>query len=111
MPTTLRGNDNFDSGAVLGVGQTWQNLTASRAYGTTYTNSTGRPILVSTYSTYGSPQSLVATVSGVTVVRSESVVPGTSQNCQVQFIVPAGATYSVAQTGGGVSLSGWAELR
>ena len=31
----------------IGVGQTWQDVTASRASGVTYTNSTGKPILVS----------------------------------------------------------------
>ena len=30
----------------LGIGQTWQNVTASRAVGTNYTNSTGNPIMV-----------------------------------------------------------------
>lgn len=30
----------------IGVGQTWQNLTANRSVGVTYTNSTGRPIAV-----------------------------------------------------------------
>ena len=30
----------------LGVGQTWQNLTASRAVGTTYLNNTGKPIYI-----------------------------------------------------------------
>lgn len=30
----------------LGIGQSWNNVTASRAEGVTYTNTTGRPILV-----------------------------------------------------------------
>lgn len=31
----------------IGVGQTWQDVTASRASGVTYTNTTGKPILIS----------------------------------------------------------------
>ena len=31
----------------IGVGQTWQDVTASRAAGVTYTNSTGKPIQIS----------------------------------------------------------------
>jgi len=31
----------------LGVGQTWQNLTGSRSFGTNYVNSTSKPIVVS----------------------------------------------------------------
>ena len=30
----------------FGIGQTWQDVTASRAKATTYTNSTGKPILI-----------------------------------------------------------------
>ena len=49
MASTLRGSDNFDSliHQGLGVNQTWQNVTGSRVQGTTYTNSTGKPIMVS----------------------------------------------------------------
>ena len=36
---------DFDTSVIpIGVGQTWQNVTSSRAIGTIYTNSTGRPI-------------------------------------------------------------------
>ena len=35
----------FDAfGAGIGVGQTWQDMSATRTVGTTYTNSTGKPI-------------------------------------------------------------------
>lgn len=30
----------------IGVGQTWQDVTVSRVAGTTYTNSTGKPIMI-----------------------------------------------------------------
>ncbi len=33
----------------IGIGQTWQDLTASRTIGVTYTNTTGKPIFVALY--------------------------------------------------------------
>lgn len=39
-------NGDDISGGFLGIGQTWQDVTTLRAFGTTYTNTTGRPIVV-----------------------------------------------------------------
>lgn len=39
---TLATANSYD----IGVGQTWQNVTASRAFGVTYTNTTGKPIVL-----------------------------------------------------------------
>ena len=36
----------LDSSSVFGVGQSWQDVTSSRAINTVYTNSTGKPIIV-----------------------------------------------------------------
>ena len=47
MTSIIRGSDNFDTGLGLGVGQTWQDLSGSRSTGVTYTNTTGKPIMVS----------------------------------------------------------------
>ena len=54
---------NYDQ--VIGVGQTWQDVTASRALGVTYTNTTGKPIhvIAGIFSTNVGTQS--ATVNGV----------------------------------------------
>lgn len=84
----------------MGVGQTMQDVTASRAIGTTYTNSTGKPIFVFAVSS--------ASAMGF-VVNGTTLVPGGTYSYQVTaaFIVPAGATYSL--TGG--SLGKWIELR
>ena len=83
----------------LGVSQTWQNMSASRAAGTTYTNSTGKPIFV--YIVFGLAPSCTLTVSGVTTSGANSY----STSC---FIVPNGGTYSVGSTNGA---SSWLELR
>lgn len=88
----------------LGVGQTWQNVAASRAYGTTYTNTTGRPIFVFVMGT-GNSSSSYATVAGITAGAANT----TSTSCNVWFIVPSGATYSVSMSG--ASLQIWSELR
>ena len=80
----------------FGVGQTWQNLTSSRASGVTYTNSTGKPILV-VVNTYAG----TSIVDGVTLRYIGADVEG-----DWSFIVPSGSTYSV--TG---DIRSWAELR
>jgi len=91
--------------------QTWQNMTASRALGTTYTNSTGYPIQVSviTNGAGSANNSNQMTVSGNVVNQwvmntSGGMVPNPSSTA----IVPNGATYSVAASH---ALITWWELR
>lgn len=91
----------------IGYGQTWQDVTGSRSAGTTYTNSTGKPIFVM-ISVYNSQSAniLLVTVSGVLI---SAVGQSTWDNStQASFIVPDGATYS-ATSSSGVRI--WAELR
>lgn len=97
----------FVANTVVGVGQTWQDFTASRSVGTTYTNSTGRPIMVSV--------SLVATnvtntgsilIGGVSVA-SQGLGNGLSNTWSL--IVPAGSTYRVNTTNQSILI--WSELR
>jgi hypothetical protein len=88
----------------IGVGQTWTDVTASRAYGTTYTNSTGKPIFVFVQSA-GASSSSAATVAGVIAAAANT----TSTASVVYFIVPNGATYVVTIVG--TSLQRWGELR
>lgn len=103
MPSTVRGTDNFDSAQVVGQNQTWQNVTASRAASTTYTNTTGRPIMVSISTNSGSGATSTLTVGGVVVCQGVN-----ANTTQLTAIVPAGATYSHTNTYG---FSIWAELR
>lgn len=93
----------------IGVSQTWQDVTGSRLGGTTYTNSTGRPIMVSvnTSSTTNTITTTTLTVDGLAVASNGSQGGNTNG---VTAIVPDGATYSVS-IGSGGSLSGWFELR
>ena len=95
---------------VIGVGQTWQGLTGSRAIGTTYTNSTGKPIMVAYTASCSSGNSVQGlTINGVNVFST-----GLSSNglpIGVSLIVPNGATYVTATNNGTLTLITWAELR
>lgn len=97
---------SYQSG--LGVGQTYQDVTASRAFGTTYTNSTGKPILVIVaMDNHDVTCVMTPTVGGVDLPSTS-----TSWNNRVplSFVVPSGTSYvvSVSTTR---SLNKWVELR
>ncbi|CAJ0701525.1 hypothetical protein LMG19089_02861 [Ralstonia edaphis] len=96
----------------LGFGQAWQNVSASRAFGTTYYNTTGKPIAVSvgTQGGVGAATSVTLTIGGVTTAVSNiAAVSGAYSNPFVFGIVPPGASYSVAV--GGSGSPSWIELR
>lgn len=98
----------------IGWSQTWQNVTSSRSSGTTYTNSTGKPIMVNAFSNQiDSGFSLTAVVDGVTVGFGGGGGGGDARRTGfVAFIVPNGSTYSVNYTNGATgSTLQWAELR
>ena len=98
----------------LGVGQTWQDVTASRATGTEYTNSTGRPIMVAATAGPATYSYSYGLVDGVTIIeyQSRDSATATSQS-GVVFIVPAGSTYqvNVNVNGSTTSFTNWQELR
>lgn len=92
---------------VVGVGQTWQNLTASRALSTTYTNSTAKPIMVSVRCTQNNSLVVTTIVVDSVEVAWNSANGAGSNGLGVCTIVPAGSTYAVSN---GTLLS-WSELR
>ena len=89
----------------IGVGQSWQDVTASRSSGTTYTNFTGKPIFVqiTCASTSGSTNLDVFVGSVQIIDYSVNVGRGTAS-----FVVPNGETYRAVFN---TSLNIWAELR
>jgi hypothetical protein len=103
---------NWTSSAVtaLGVGQTWQNVGGSRAFSTTYTNSTGKAIMVSILAVTpnAAPGLCNFYVDGVSIGGFGMSQSGGIQNGNT-FIVPAGSTYYVTVTN--FSLISWFELR
>ena len=103
-PSTIQGQGGQALAAMssLGYGQTWQELTASRAAGTTYYNTTGKPIMVSINETSNSPQNI--TVNGVVVARGQYFTTS-SVSGQLSTIVPPSASYVVS------NMTNWAELR
>ena len=79
----------------IGIGQTWQDVTSSRAIGTTYTNSTGKPImLVGQANRNGqSTAGLSITISGVLVPLCYNSNSGGGNTAVGSIIIPTGATY------------------
>lgn len=103
--------DALDATA-LGWDQTWQDVTASRAASTTYTNTTGRPIIVrvtcNNTTTSFNASLFVDGVSVDDVTFSYGSGSITSRSTLIA-IVPPGETYSFEYTGG--SWTRWMELR
>jgi hypothetical protein len=102
-PSTIQGagGNAITSLAAVGYGQTWQAFTAgTRPLGTTFYNTTGRPIMVAVV-TAGAAASILS-INGVAVGNSYGSYGGASG------IVPPGGSY-VMSAGG--TWSSWAELR
>lgn len=96
---------NFDGSTdidlpLIGVNQTWQNLTASRAAGTIYTNTTGKPIQVAI--SYNGNNAYFD-IGGV-----EIYMPDWDAFGFAFFIIPNGTTYRIRNQ---VGINSWSELR
>ena len=84
------------------VNQSWQNVTATRVTNTTYTNTTGRSIMVVIFrNTVAASSDLV--VNGIIVGGHRGTV---SYQSTITAIVPNGGTYSYNQ-----AFNTWWELR
>jgi hypothetical protein len=90
--------------ASLGVGQTWQAVT--RTLGTTYTNSTGKPIMIAVNITQVPGGTATFTVGGVQVYNY--VLDNIGEQDVYSAVIPAGATYVL---GGSSTINSVAELR
>jgi len=93
---------NVVSPFLLGVNQTMTDMTLSRAIATTYTNTTGRPILI------------FVNITGSGVVQW--FIGGTSigtnaGNGIITLYIPAGSTYQATLSSGSQTLTSWFELR
>lgn len=89
----------------IGVGQTWQDVSASRGYGFTYTNTTGKPIFfaLTNFSSGNSNQNMriSAYVNGSLISTSGIYINanGGDNYPTISCIVPNGATYKAELTG------------
>ncbi len=77
----------------IGVGQTWQDVTASRVAGTTYTNSTGRPIYIN-IKIRPAAATTVATLNIGGVIASQQLANSSYvNNVHLSGIIPSEVTY------------------
>ena len=92
----------------IGVGQTWQNMFASRAAGTTYTNTTGRPIQIVVGAT-STVQFVIfeMEINGLSTLFGRSVFNGSSSFASITATIPHNTTYRLV-TG---NINTWIELR
>ncbi len=93
--------------AAIGVGQTWQDVKASRAIGTSYHNTTGKPIQVQIKSTNSADDgAFQVSTDGSTWLTL--TVDGTSGGQYWSVIIPDAYYYKVINVD---SIGHWAELR
>ena len=106
---TFNNGSTQDVGGVGTGAQVWQIVTGSRAIGTTYTNTSGKPISVIVGVTLTNTSTFTTLiVSGVVTSITQGYSSG-SYTYELSAIVPNGASYLV--TGGSPTLYSWAELR
>lgn len=111
-PALVQGVGGQALGALssLGYGQTMQNVTASRAMGVTYYNTTGRPVVAYIRAATSLAGEIVMTIGGTTVHGwGNAGAPGSFGGSF--FLIPAGASYSAGANAGTPTLSSWVELR
>ncbi|MDP2026458.1 hypothetical protein [Sulfuriferula sp.] len=106
IDVTDMGNIVTDAYA-FAIGQTYQDVTASRVAGTTYTNSTGKAIWVMIMISIPAGTTGTVTVDGV--VRWNQFAQAAATNATATFMVVSGGTYSLSA--GSVQANGWHELR
>ncbi|MTC44349.1 phage tail protein [Providencia sp. wls1922] len=112
--TKVEVDSKFAAGSGLGYGQTWQNVKASRAVGTVYTNSTGKPIvLLVTASTSANDRMNGVNIHVNGVVIATSMTYGNGAKAPVSAVIPHGSTYKIDYPSGTVSpfIHQWFELR
>ena len=96
----------------IGWDQTWQDVSASRTFNTSYQNTTGKPIMVATAITNNStvnPRAMRVSPDNTTWVALNSFATGGSND--LSFIVPDGWYYEARTSGGSPTIVEWAELR
>jgi hypothetical protein len=104
------------AGTGLGVGQTWQDVTSSRALSVSgsnvYTNVTGAPIELSiNIDNSNQADGALVLINGITMHYGIGAYNGSNIACWTNIVltVPVGATYEVQSSGG--IMHYWYELR
>jgi len=109
-PTGIQGatGPQGATGSGAGINGTWNNVTASRAFSTVYTNTRGYAIMVSASTNYtnGTP-AVQAYVNGSLIAWWQYQFNGAGAIGGAIVIVPNGATYEMRSSN---ALLNWAEL-
>lgn len=106
------GGQTFAALGSVGFGQTWQNLTGSRALSTIYRNTTSRPINLAIVVSITSATSVPRLqVDGVVVFGVGSANSSFVTTYTLAAIVPPGSTYQLDASTGSIAIHNWAELR
>lgn len=102
--------DDKVAGSAIGVGQTWQDVMGSRSWETTYTNTSGSPIMiaVAAQDTGAGRLRLKLKVDAVTVSDSRG---GSGAIATGTAIVPNGSSYSANEGDVNDKITVWSELR
>lgn len=111
LPTSAAVKDYVDTAVAaapsngIGDGQTWQNVTGSRTIGTSYQNTTGKPIEVAIrFGTGGNAPFEVSSNNSTWVEIGRGLASSTQQS---YAIIPNNYYYRVT----GFAVSSWSELR
>jgi hypothetical protein len=97
--------------AIFGIGQIWQNVTASRVAGTTYTNSTGKPIQIEITIESNAAGAFTANFTKNNITQSyTSYALSAGYNFTFYAIIPVGVEYSVSLVQRAF-IDNWQELR
>ena len=92
----------------LGVGQTWVDETANRAENTVYTNTTGRPIVVSITADYNYTARVALKVDGVVISQGSDKNDTAYSRASATALVPNGSTYEGTSF---INVTAWLELK
>jgi hypothetical protein len=104
------GGNSASSFQSIGFGQTWQSVT--RNSGTTYYNTTNKPILVKRNLNTTSSVTCTVSVNGTNIGTILGIYNGSgTQETSGCFIVPPGQSYVMTDGGTGFTLIGTWELR
>lgn len=94
----------------IGVGQTWQDVTASRIRNVTYYNTTGKPIVITALLKPPSTgNAVIIRVDGVVVVGS--YLGSTVLSTSITTVIPIGSNYMLTGTDHNILVEAVYELR
>jgi hypothetical protein len=95
----------------IGYGQTWQDVTGSRAGATTYYNTTGKPIMLCILVSLNNGEDAVIVINGTNTFYANPFSGFTGEiTLSLMAVVPPGQSYRLNFTGS-IGILAWRELR